>query len=181
MIISHYPSPPYLDVIAILLLSFCHFLEQRALLFRLFTAISSADVQEPPLFHPRGTRLSGRLRIQSHLLSFPSVRDRPALGSRRDEQRAFIRRPSANSADRFAAMMTTGSADTLVDALTHFMPSSVILVVPDGIDSLRNDETTSNRVRSISSTATRVGNSRSLLSPLSRFFDPFAIDVSIMQ
>jgi len=99
-------------------------------------------------------------RIQSHLLAFPSVRGCPALGSHRGEQRAFIRRPSANSADRSAAMMTTGSADTLVDALTHFTSSSVILVVPDGIDSLRN-ETTSNRARSISSTATRVGNSRS--------------------
>lgn len=121
----------------ILLLS-CHFLGQRALLFWLFTAISSPDVSRSHASRSRSRRMSrpvGRtrdprrplVRGMSCLVVAPRRRegvDSPTLGEFCGSLRGHWRyRPRRRP------------------CLTHFAPSSVILVVPDGIDSLRNDQT----------------------------------------
>lgn len=119
----------------ILLLS-CHFLGQRALLFWLFTAISSLDVSRN---HASRSHLLDACLVPSTRDSRrPLVRGCPTSWSYRGGERASIRRPSANSAGRFVVIDDIGPAAAL---LTHFASSSVILVVPDGIDSLRNDQT----------------------------------------
>lgn len=121
-------------------LSSCHFLGPRALLFRLFTAISSPGVSRSTLpavildaqANCRG--LPWRIESQQPLVPRPGVVPTTSrLGTEVKRGRLLA------SLGEFCGSRC--SHDDYIPPpcpLTHFAPSSVILVVPDGIDSLRN-------------------------------------------